>query len=96
MDGLNRLDVAEHAGVLMVVVESEFLPPDPAVIVIPLLQDYPAVRHLNPAIEHDGKSFVLATRLIAAVLRGRVRRVGSVAPQGDTITRAIDVLMSGV
>lgn len=96
MDGLNRFDVAEHAGVLMVVVESELLPPDPAVVVIPLLRNYPAVPYLNPVIDHEGHSYVLATRLISAVQRGRVRRVGTVAPQGDSITRAIDVLMSGV
>lgn len=96
MDSLNRFDVAEHAGVLMVVVESELLPPDPAVVVIPLLRDYPAVLHLNPTIEHEGEPFVLATRLIAAVRRGRIRRVGNVAPQGDAIKRAVDVLMSGV
>lgn len=31
----------------MVVVESELLPLDPAVVVIPLLPDYPAVKDLN-------------------------------------------------
>ena len=72
MDGLNRLDVAGHAGMLTVVVESELLLPNPAVVVIPLLRDYPAVR------------------------RGRIRRVGNVAPRGDAIARAVDVLMSGV
>ena len=32
MEELSRFDVAEYNGVLMVVVESELLPPDPAVV----------------------------------------------------------------
>lgn len=44
MDALPRFDVAEYNGVKMVVIESELLPPDPAVVVIPLLTDYPAVK----------------------------------------------------
>ncbi|MBK9345841.1 MAG: CcdB family protein [Burkholderiales bacterium] len=80
----------------MVVVENDLLPPDPAVVVIPLLADYPAVKDLNPVLVHDGQSWVLATRLIAAVRRSSLRRVGSVADQGDRISRAVDVLMAGV
>lgn len=80
----------------MVVVESDLLPPDPSVVVIPLLPDYPAVRQLNPEIRHDGRTLVLATRLIAAVRRSRLRRTGSIADQGDAVTRAVDVLMGGV
>jgi toxin CcdB len=45
---------------------------------------------------HDGQRWVLATRLIAAVRRSSLRRVGSVADQGDRINRAVDVLMAGV
>jgi toxin CcdB len=80
----------------MVVVESNLLPPDPSVVVIPLMLDYPAVRQLNPEIVHDGRRYVLATRLIAAVRRSSLRKTGNVAGQGDEITRAIDVLMAGV
>lgn len=96
MERLTRYDVAEYSGVKMVVVESDLLPPDPAVVVIPLLADYPAVKDLNPVLVHDGQSWVLATRLIAAVWRSSLRRVGSVADQGDRINRAVDVLMAGV
>lgn len=96
MEPLTRYDVAEYNGVSMVVVESDLLPPDSAVVVIPLLFDYPAVRQLNPEIVHDGRRFILATRLIAAVRRASLRRTGNVAEQGDQITRAIDVLMAGV
>lgn len=96
MEQLSRYDVARYQGVLMVVVESDLLPPDPAVVVIPLLADYPAVKLLNPQIEVDGLHLVLATRLIAAVRRSSLERTGSVADQGDLITRAVDVLMAGV
>ncbi|MBY0135086.1 CcdB family protein [Paracoccus yeei] len=96
MDALNRFDLAEYGGVLMVVVESDLLPPDPSVVVIPLLPDYPAVRYLNPVIRHEDQSLVLATRLIAAVRRSSLRRAGSVAHHGDDVTRAVDVLMGGV
>ena len=96
MERLTRYDVAQYSGVKMVVVESDLLPPDPAVVVIPLLADYPAVKDLNPVLVHDGQSWVLATRLIAAVRRSSLRRVGSVADQGDRINRAVDVLMAGV
>jgi toxin CcdB len=96
VERLTRYDVAEYSGVKMVVVESDLLPPDPAVVVIPLLADYPAVKDLNPVLVHDGQRWVLATRLIAAVRRSSLRRVGSVADQGDRINRAVDVLMAGV
>lgn len=96
MEPLTRYDVAEYNGVSMVVVESDLLPPDSAVVVIPLLLDYPAVRQLNPEIVHEGRRFILATRLIVAVRRASLRRTGNVAEQGDQITRAIDVLMAGV
>ncbi|GAW37183.1 ccdB protein [Roseovarius sp. A-2] len=96
MDTLTRFDVAEYNGVSMVVVESDLLPPDASIVVIPLLSGYPAVRHLNPELQHDGRRLVLATRLIAAVRRSSLRRTGSVADQGDLITRAVDILMVGV
>lgn len=96
MEQLSRFDVARYKGVLMVVVESDLLPPDPAVVVIPLLPDYPAVKLLNPDIQFEAMRFVLATRLIAAVRRASLQRVGNVADQSDQITRAVDVLMAGV
>jgi toxin CcdB len=96
LERLTRYDVAEYNGVKMVVVESDLLPPDPAVVVIPLLAGYPAVKNLNPELLLDGQHWVLATRLIAAVRRTSLRRVGSVADQADPIHRAVDVLMAGV
>jgi toxin CcdB len=35
VESLARYDVAEYNGVKMLVVESDLLPPDPAVVVIP-------------------------------------------------------------
>ena len=96
MEELKRFDIALHGGVAMVVVDSDLLPPDPAVVVIPLLEDYPAIRHLNPVIAFEGRDLVLATRLIASVRRAALKRAGSAAEQGDAITRAVDVLMAGV
>ena len=96
MDRLTRFDVAEYAGTTMVVVESDLLPPDHGVVVIPLLDGYPAVRHLNPEIRVGDRTLILATRLIGAVRRSALRRTSHVGEQGDRITRAVDVLMSGV
>ena len=96
MECLTRYDVAEYNGVKMVVVESDLLPPDPAVVVIPLLRDYPAVKDLNPELLLDDQRWVLATRLIAAVRRSKLRRSGNLADQGDKINRAVDVLIAGV
>jgi len=93
---LKRFDVAAYNGILMVAVESDLLPADPSIVVVPLLPNYPAVRYLNPVISHDGAHYVLATRLITAVKRTKLRWIGNVSDQGYQITRAIDVLMSGI
>jgi len=96
MDALTRFDVAQYNGIYMVVVESDLLPPDASVVVIPLLANYPAVRNLNPEFLYDGRRLILATRLIASVQRSSLRRAGNIAQQGDVITRAVDVLLAGV
>lgn len=95
METLTRFDVAEFQGRLLVIVESHLLPPHEAVVIIPLLSDYPPIRYLNPVIRYRERSFVLATRQITAVRRSALRYDGSVADQGDTITRAVDFLMAG-
>lgn len=96
MAALRRFDIAEYRGIAMVVVEGDLLPPDPAIVVIPLLTDYPAVSGLNPEIVCGDRRLVLATRLIAAVRRAALRRTGDVSAQGDAIMRAVDILMGGV
>jgi toxin CcdB len=96
LDRLTRFDVAEANGTLYVVIETDLLPSDTAVLVIPLLPDYSTVRDLNPVIVLDGRQLVLATRPIVGVRRSALRRTGTVADQSDRITRAVDVLMAGV
>jgi toxin CcdB len=96
MDTLTRFDLAAYRDTLMVVVESDLLPLDPSVVVIPLLAGYPAVPSLNPILVVEETEFVLATRLITAVRRAPLLKVGNIAAQGDRITRAVDVLMAGV
>lgn len=93
MAQLTRFDIALHEDIAMVVVESDLLPSDPAIVVIPLLADYPAIPQLNPLIRFGAARLVLATRLITAVRRAGLRRAASAADQGDDITRALDVLM---
>lgn len=96
MEELSRFDVAVYDGIAMVIIESDLLPRDPSVVVIPLLATYPAVKHLNPNVVHDGQTFVLATRLITAVRRSALHRAGSIADQSERVIRAVDILMSGV
>lgn len=96
MERLNRFDIVAWGNARMVVIESDLLPPDPAVVVIPLVRDYPAVKYLNPVIETEEGDFVLATRLIGTVRWARLRHIGTANSQGEAITRAIDVLMGGV
>lgn len=96
MDGLGRFDIASYRGAMMVVVESDLLPPDPAVVVIPLVPGYPAITHLNPTFMVGEEPMVLATRLIGAVRRSALTRVGSLQGEADRITRAVDVLMGGI
>lgn len=95
MEDLKRFDIAGYGDLLMVVVESDFIPPEPVIVVIPLLRDYPAVTHLNPTLNCDGHNMILATRLITSAQRSALRRIGSAAGQTDEITRAIDVLLTG-
>lgn len=96
MEGLTRNDVVRFRDSFYVVVESHLLPPDPGVVTIPLMQGYPAVGQLNPIITFRGQNYVLATRMIAALRRARLEKVGDISGQGDAVTRAIDILMSGV
>ncbi len=96
MERLSRFDIVAFGEARMVVIESDLLPPDPAVVVIPLVQDYPAVKYLNPVIETEGGNFILATRLIGTVRRAGLKRIGTTKVQEDLVTRAVNILMFGV
>ncbi|MBV7407367.1 CcdB family protein [Maritimibacter sp. DP1N21-5] len=95
MEEISRFDIVEAGGTLYVVVESDILPPDNAVVVIPLLRGYPGLPRLNPTIAFKGDTYVLATRLIVAVVRPALTVVGSAEAQADDITRALDMLLYG-
>lgn len=96
MEAIATYDIVSFGDQFMVVVESDLLPPDTAIVVIPLIRGYPAVSKLNPTIQFQQDQYVLATRMIASVRRASVRIAGSAQTQRDEITRAVDVLMSGV
>ena len=95
MEALKRLDIAGAGDVFVVAMESEFRPPEPTIVVVPLLRDYPAVTSLNPTIYHDGTPYVLATRLITAARRASLKHVGNAKSQADLISRAVDILLTG-
>lgn len=78
------------------VIESDLLSPDDAVVVFPLMRDYPAVTKLNTMISFDDDDFVLATRRIASVRRNSLKKVGTARRHRNEITRAIDILMFGI
>ena len=97
MERINQFDVIDVQGSLGVVVESHLLAPDRTIVAIPLMTDYPAGRLLNPTIPVGGESYVLATRLIAAIPKGSAKPTGeNVAECRDGIIRAIDVMISGI
>lgn len=96
MEELETYDIVSVRNQLAVVIESDLLPPDDAIVVIPLFRDYPAITKLNPTIHFADDAFILATRMIASIRRTTAKKVGSARHQRDDITRAVDVLMSGI
>ncbi|MGP3698542.1 CcdB family protein [Rhodobacter sp. NSM] len=68
-------------------------------IAVPLLPEAAAprpARILNPVFEIAGERHVLATQYLAAVPAGLLRQpVGSLAPHGHEVTRALDMLFQG-
>jgi toxin CcdB len=92
---LNKFDIVETRGRLALVVESELLPPDRTVVVIPLLQGYPTIKWLNPEIYVDREPYTLVTRLIGSVGTSTLTVIGSAKAQGDEIARALDMLFYG-
>ncbi len=68
-------------------------------VVVPLMPPGavpPAMADLNPRLEVEGEALVVATQLLAAVPRRALGPVvGSAAQQRDTITRALDLLLTG-
>lgn len=69
-------------------------------VVVPLLPEDTAPKplsDLNPAFEIAGKRHVMVTQAIASVPRRELKRqVCSLAAERDSITRALDVLLTGL
>jgi toxin CcdB len=69
-------------------------------VVVPLLPPEQAgkvVRDLTPVFEIEGRPFIMATPLLTAVPQRELGRpVGSLDAHWDRLTRAIDILFTGV
>ena len=95
METLKKFDIVETRGRYALVVESELLPRDLTVVVVPLVRGYPQVKWLNPLIDVDGVAHTMMTRLIGSVGLSTLTVVGTARAQGDEITRALDMLFYG-
>lgn len=80
-------------------VQSELLDHLRTRVVIPLMLPEsvpPDVRDLHPRLVVEGIELLAATQLLAAVKRQDLGPiVGSAADQRDTVTRALDLLLTG-
>ena len=69
-------------------------------LVVPLVPKNvfgPRIQRLHPVLRVADADFVLATQLLAAIDRRRVRAaIGSLVDDRDTIIDAVDVLLAGV
>jgi toxin CcdB len=85
---------------LVVVLQSDLLEAMRTRVVVPLLPAGRAgrpMRGLNPEIGFGEEPFVLMPQLLATLALAELGRpVGSIAHLRDTVTRAVDVLLSGV
>lgn len=88
------------SNVLVVVIQSDLLEAMRTRVVVPLLLLGTAgtpLRGLNPEIRRDDEAFVLMPQLLATLTIAELGRpVGSIAEQRNTITRAVDTLLSRV
>ena len=86
-------------GVLAVVIESNRLTVGTTRVVLPLVlaSGRVAVRHLNPKVDFGGRVFMLSPQQIAAVAVAELGEpLGTLDHERDRITRAIDMLLSGI
>ena len=66
---LDQLSIVRYRGAFGLVVESDLLPKDRWVVVVPLIEGLPCVGDLNPIIPAAGVDRVLHTHAIASVRR---------------------------
>ena len=97
-----RFDVfprPDRAPGLLLQVQSDFLDGLDTRIVVPLMPPDRVprpTRDLHPVFEVDGARYVMATQLLGALPRQELRHpVASLAHERDSITRALDLLLTG-
>ena len=94
---MRQFAVVRRGAAVGVVIDSDLLPKDRSVVVIPLVEGLPRAGMLNPVLAAAGRERVLHTRAIAALRRDALEDTGeSLASERDTIVRAVDVLLGGV
>lgn len=88
------------SGMLVVVVQSDLLDAMRTRVVVPLVPAGAAgrpMRGLNPEISFGEEVVVLMPQLAATLTIAELGRpVGSIAHLRDTVTRALDTLLSGI
>ena len=80
-------------------VQADHLSALPSRIVVPLLphsEALPAIRDLNPLLRMADQEVVMMTHYLTAIPRRELgRAVANLSDNGDTITRALDLLLTG-
>jgi toxin CcdB len=96
-----RFDVfrARDGGGYLLDVQADLLEGLPSRVVVPLLTPgaaLPPLRDLNPVLRVAGEDVAMMTHYLTAVPKRELGQpVASAADQRDTITRALDLLLTG-
>lgn len=90
---------AEAGRGYLLVVQADHLDALPSRIVVPLLppgSGLPAIRDLNPVLHVQGEAVAMMTHYLTAIPRRELGpAIGNLAGDRDTITRALDLLLTG-
>ena len=91
-----RFDVYRPpGGDLLLDVQSDHLDHLPTRVVVPLL-NLPSLGELTPEFDVNGERVLMMTQYLTAISRHELRQpVANLAPQRDSITRALDLLLTG-
>lgn len=80
-------------------VQSDHLETLPTRVVVPLLSpepDFPRIAELTPMVTVEGESLAMMTHYLTAVSRRELGRVvTNLCAERDSITRALDILLTG-
>lgn len=94
---MRQFSVVRRGAAIGVVVDSDLLPKQRSVVVIPLIEGFPRAGALNPSFVAAGRERTLHTRGITTAPVGALHDVGeSLDDHRDAILRAIDILIGGV